>query len=133
MLKVYSDGGSRGNPGKSACAFIIEKGGRVIHKEGKFLGTTTNNVAEYLGLLTAVEFIINNNFFQEKVNFYLDSELVVNQLTGVYKVKNKKLRLYNEKVKQMLKKYFKDYSFFHIKREENRQADFLVNKTIDEN
>src|SRR3989344_3757882 len=91
QIVVHTDGGSRGNPGPGACGFVIEKDGEVLHKGSKFLGKVTNNFAEYSGVIVALEWMMSS---KEKlvdvtsIIFILDSELVVRQLTGVYRVKD---------------------------------------------
>lgn len=135
-LKIYSDGGSRGNPGYSASAFVVIREGKVIYKESKFLGVKTNNEAEYYGVLLALEWLNNNrNLLKEikKINFYLDSELVVRQILGIYKTKVFNLKDLLEKSKSILKKLKVETNFFSVPREKNRIADLLVNIEIDEN
>ncbi len=128
MHKIFTDGGSRGNPGNAASAFAIYKDGNLIDLGGEFLGTQTNNVAEYSALILALTHTLKLGVTQ--VECYLDSELVVKQLTGVYKVKESKvLELYN-KVKSLINK-FSNISFTHVPREQNAIADKLVNLILD--
>lgn len=129
-LILYSDGGSRGNPGPSAAAFVVMNGReQVIADGGSYLGVTTNNQAEYqavfFGLKKASE------LGAEVVDFRLDSNLVVNQLNGVYKIKNRDLWPIHEQIKLLLPK-FKKVTFTHVRREFNQLADGLVNKILDE-
>ena len=92
-LKIFCDGGSRGNPGKSASAFVVEEKGSIIYSEAKYLGIATNNFAEYSAVLLALRWIKENKDILEKeIIFVLDSELVARQINGVYKIKNKKLK-----------------------------------------
>lgn len=129
-LILYSDGGSRGNPGPSAAAFVVMNGReQVIADGGSYLGITTNNQAEYqavyFGLKKASELGAKN------VDFRLDSNLVVNQLNGVYKIKNRDLWPIYEQIKLLMPK-FQKVTFTHVRREFNQLADGLVNKILDE-
>jgi len=96
-LVIYCDGGSRGNPGLAACAFVAELKGKVLEKQSKFLNTNTNNVAEYEGVLLALNWLLKSKhaFKENNVIFFLDSELVVKQLNGVYKIKKPELQILN--------------------------------------
>jgi ribonuclease HI/ADP-ribose pyrophosphatase YjhB (NUDIX family) len=127
---IYTDGGSRGNPGPSAAAFIIMNDHQdIIDKGGVYLGITTNNQAEYhgvrLGLERAAELGV------EAVEFRIDSMLVVNQLRGLYKIKNRELWPINERITGLMTT-FKRVTFTHVPRELNQQADTLVNSLLDE-
>lgn len=129
-LVIYSDGGSRGNPGQSAAGYVIltSDESHTLERGGKYLGITTNNQAEYqavkLALESAIKFDANN------VKVYVDSLLVANQLNGVFKVKNKELWPVHEAIKQLAEK-FDDITFTHVKREHNQLADDEVNKILD--
>lgn len=139
-LKIYTDGGARGNPGPGACAFVVFDGDGASFREksGKYLGATTNNVAEYQGVLTALEWLRDYDGRDRplQVSFYLDSLLVVNQINGLYKIKDAKLRELHLKVRNLLagisQKGLK-CQFSYIPRSRNKPADFLVNKVLDEN
>jgi len=128
-LTIHTDGGSRGNPGPSAAAFVIlDEQGRVIFKEGKYLGITTNNQAEYQAVKMALE---KGAACEAKVvNFKMDSLLVVNQMSGIYKIKNKDLWPIYTAI-QDLRKRFQSVTFTHVPRELNREADALVNEVLD--
>lgn len=129
-LVIYSDGGSRGNPGQSACGFIIEdSNGVMLAKGGEYLGITTNNQAEYQGVKIALEKAVKIS--GENILFRADSLLVINQLKGIYKVKNKELWPIHKSIKSLLKN-FKEVRFEHVPREQNQIADGLVNKVLDE-
>lgn len=132
-IKIHTDGGSRGNPGNSACAFLIENGDQKIEKYF-YLGIMTNNQAEYLGVLKAYEELVTifSSTNEVTLEFFLDSELVVKQLTGVYKIKNQSLLEISQKVKSFENKFLK-ISYKHVPREENKEADKLVNICLDEN
>lgn len=128
---VYTDGGSRGNPGPSAIGFVIYNDKNLkVFSSSKYLGTTTNNIAEYVALYLAI-LKVKELKDVEHVQFYLDSELVVKQMKGDYKIINQDLKTIYDKIKNELKNM--DYSIQHIKRERNKEADFLVNKVLDSN
>jgi ribonuclease HI len=129
MIEVYTDGGSRGNPGKAASAFVVYKDGHIIHQEKQFLGITTNNQAEYRGLLMGLKYLVENNF--SEVTFYSDSELMVKQIHKLYKVKDLEIqKIYNEVSKELNK--LKKFNLIHVRREKNKIADSLVNQCLDE-
>lgn len=133
-VKIFCDGGARGNPGPAACAFVVLVGEQVKHKEGIYLGKNTNNFAEYSGVINALTWIVKNNgkYKGLTLNFFLDSQLVVNQLSGKYKIKNEILRDLSEKIKKLESMVGSTFIYNYIPREKNRLADFLVNKTLDE-
>src|SRR3990167_8029433 len=123
---LHTDGGARGNPGPGAAGIVLTNAeGGLIEEEGEFLGVCTNNEAEYkaltLGMTIALELGV------DELDCYLDSELVVKQLKGLYKVKNLGLSALFIKVKQLETK-FKRITYTHIKRELNKQADKIVNE-----
>lgn len=133
-LIIHTDGGARGNPGPAACAFVAEIGDKVFHKSSKYLGSTTNNVAEYQGVLLALKWIIENQSKFESVfqlTFYLDSELIVRQIVGVYKVRDEKLKGLYLTVTELMQKIDKKIVYKNIPRAKNKIADFLVNKELD--
>lgn len=123
-LIIKTDGGSRGNPGQAACAYVVYAEGNLREKCGKYLGTATNNVAEYSAVIFALESV-----HDEGLDFYLDSLLVVNQLKGLWKIKDENLKVLNLKIKDLTKNL--KVSWNHIPREENLEADALVNETLD--
>ncbi len=125
---IYSDGGSRGNPGPSASGFVIMNARQdVIHQGGMYLGITTNNQAEYHGVRLGLEKALEMG--AKTVDFRVDSMLVVNQLNGIYTIKNRELWPINERVKELTQKFDK-VTFTHIKREFNQLADGMVNKIL---
>ncbi|MFA5553508.1 MAG: phosphoribosylglycinamide formyltransferase [Phycisphaerae bacterium] len=128
-ISIYTDGGSRGNPGPAAAGYIIlEKSGKQLDAAGLYLGEATNNFAEYTAVIKALE---NARKFNPKtVNLYSDSELLVKQLNGEYKVKSDQLRPLFEQALELLGG-FENYSIKHIPREKNKKADELVNKALD--
>lgn len=133
QIAVYTDGGSRGNPGPAASAFIIEDSqGKKIHEEGFYLGETTNNVAEYTAVLKAVEWLKKCSVFgvQCSVNFYLDSLLVVNQMAGKFKIKDPRLKDIYNKISFQISNLKSQIKWNHIPREKNMLADALVNSVL---
>lgn len=130
-ITVFADGGARGNPGPAAYGFaVLDKNESIIHEEGEKIGEATNNIAEYTAVLKALSWINDNLQGVEKIDFYLDSELITKQLNGDYKIKNKALKEKFEKIVS-LKKNQKNVTFTHILREKNTIADALVNKALD--
>lgn len=126
---IYTDGGSRGNPGNSASAYVIyDTRGKVIEQAGEYLGVTTNNLAEYQAVLRAMERVTALGL--DSVEFRLDSMLVVNQLNGVYVVRNKEFWPIYGRIKTLLNEV-KSVHFKHIPRELNTVADGLVNAVLD--
>ena len=126
---IYSDGGSRGNPGPSAAGYVVfDSKKRLIYEGGAYLGITTNNLAEYHGVHLGLEKARELGF--KYVEFRLDSLLVVNQLNGVYVIRNRELWPIHERIRDMLSNFDK-VTFHHVKREFNQQADSMVNKILD--
>ena len=131
-ISIYCDGGSRGNPGPAASAFVVIERGKVIVSDSFFLGEATNNVAEYTAVYKALLWLAKSNYKNKENIFYLDSELVVNQLNGNYKVKSSNLIPIFVKSKRLLDKLPKT-SFVSVPRNKNELADSLVNSSLDEN
>ncbi len=130
-LTAYSDGGSRGNPGAAAYGFLLcDQEGKVIKKGARYLGRMTNNEAEYLGLLAAIEAARQHG--ADELDIFMDSELVVNHVLGKYVVKAANLRPHYEKVMEALAA-LRQYRIKHVPRENPmiRQADTLVNQELD--
>ncbi len=130
-LISYSDGASRGNPGRSAIAFLIlNEDDKILKKYSKYVGIKTNNQAEYEALISALESA--SEFNSQEAICYLDSELVVKQLNGEYRVRNFKLRELWVKM-QELKEKFQKVSFFYIPRTNYyiQIVDQLANRTLD--
>lgn len=133
MLKIHCDGGSRGNPGNAASAFVVlgEKG-EVLVRCGEFVGVETNNVAEYSAVLFAMKWLLENKI-SDDVIFFMDSQLITNQLTGVYSIKVQKLATFAARIKQMEKEFPGKITYKNIPRAENKIADLLVNEVLDKN
>jgi len=128
--KVFTDGGSRGNPGDSACAFVIcNLDGTVVEKSGYYMGMATNNQAEYYGFKKGLERARDLGI--DKISLYSDSQLVVNQMNGIYKVKNQELAPLHQDVAQ-LARGFEKISFSYVPRELNKIADKEVNRILDD-
>ncbi len=126
---IYSDGGSRGNPGPSAAGYvIIDNHQNIIAQGGEYLGITTNNQAEYQGVRIGLEKALELGYKQ--IDFRIDSMLVVNQMNGIYKIKNRELWPINERIRELCTK-FEKISFSHVRREFNQLADGMVNQTLD--
>ncbi len=130
FLKIYTDGGAIGNPGPSGigAVFVNEKN-KIIKKIYKYIGKATNNQAEYKAVIFALEEA--KKIKASKIEFFLDSELIVNQLNRKYKIKNKDLGSLFVKVWNLIQS-FKKVSFLYIPREKNKEADKLVKKAISE-
>lgn len=132
---IFTDGGARGNPGPAAGACVIkDSAGNVRLMCGKYLGKATNNIAEYQGVVLAFEEILKIakiKFSEANLNFNLDSNLVVNQLNGKFKVKDYNIRQLVVKIREFESK-FGNVRYAYIPREENTLADSVVNKTLDE-
>ena len=128
-IVIYSDGGSRGNPGPSAAGYVILNNRQeVVEEGGEYLGITTNNIAEYQGVLLGLEKALELGY--KKVDFKVDSMLVVNQMKGFYKIKNRELWPVHERIR-MLMEQFERVTFTHVNRQFNQLADGMVNKTLD--
>ena len=125
---LYCDGASRGNPGPSAYGFVIYENGQTIAQEGQLLGEVTNNIAEYEGLLRGLARAVSLQ--GEEITVKSDSELLVRQLKGQYKVKAPHLKKLHEQALQLMTK-FKKTEILHIRRELNDVADSLCNQALD--
>jgi len=131
-LYVFTDGGAKGNPGPAAIGFLVKDNfGKILFKNGKPIGCSTNNVAEYQAVVEALRWIITS-FKQQPliINFYLDSSLVVNQLNGDFKVKNRNLKNLVIEIKNLEKKINGKIFYHYIPREKNKQVHFLVHNFI---
>ncbi|MEO7364455.1 MAG: reverse transcriptase-like protein [Candidatus Saccharimonadales bacterium] len=129
-VKIFSDGGSRGNPGPSASGFVIvDMEDNVLVDRGQYMGITTNNQAEYNGLKEALEEC--QKLGVKRVHSYMDSMLVVNQMKGIFKVKNRDLWPMHDAVVKLVQS-FDQVEFDHVPREFNKLADAAVNRAMDE-
>jgi ribonuclease HI len=124
------DGGSRGNPGPAAYGVVIrDPKGEVIARLKKYIGQNTNNVAEYFGLIAALDYAQTHDIRALRVES--DSELLVKQMRGLYKVKSVDLQPLHERARKMCQA-FESFRIDHVYREQNREADVLVNQALDE-
>lgn len=129
MITVYCDGGARGNPGPAAYGFVVKKNGQIIKSGSGYLGKNTNNFAEYMALIEALNWL-SREYKKNDLKIFLDSKLVVSQLSGLYKVKSSTIRELVFQVRQ-LEPIFGRISYHHIGREQNKEADKLVNLELD--
>jgi formyltetrahydrofolate-dependent phosphoribosylglycinamide formyltransferase len=126
---IHTDGGSRGNPGPAAAGFVLcDADGRQLQAKAFYLGETTNNVAEYTALIKALE--AARRLGADQVAVYTDSELMVRQLSGAYKVKSETIRPLFEHASE-LRSQFESCSIRHVLREKNKEADRIVNEALD--
>lgn len=134
-INVFTDGGSRGNPGESALGVYIETiDKKEIYSVGKRIGINTNNIAEYSAIAEALRWIKNNldNLESLKmINFFMDSNLAVNQLNGLYKIKNSNIRIIYFEIKTIESEIKIPIIYKHIPREQNKNADRQVNLALD--
>ena len=129
LVTLFTDGGARGNPGPAAIGYVIMSDKRVIVEHGEYIGKATNNVAEYTALLHGLRHA--RRLGTAEVHCKLDSQLVVEQLNRRFKVKDSNLAKLFIQVWN-LSQEFKRITFTHIRREENSQADKLVNCALDQ-
>jgi ribonuclease HI len=128
-LTVNVDGGARGNPGPAAIGIVLrDAGGEVLEEHGETIGRATNNVAEYRALLRGIELAAEHG--AGEVELIGDSELIVRQVEGRYKVKDATMRELHGQVKRALDS-FESWSIRHVRREQNADADRLVNAALD--
>ena len=128
MYEIYCDGASRSNPVDASIGVSINKDKVEIDTIKKKIGINTNNVAEYLGLIAALEYCVENKV--NNVRIFLDSLLVVQQVNMEYKVKSKKLQTHYEKSLKLINQ-IEDIEIYHIRREFNSRADQLANEALD--
>lgn len=145
-LQIYTDGGARGNPGPAAIGIVVKKetslnapgndNTQIIFKSGKLIGEVTNNVAEYEAVKFALVWIKENLILKneniEEINFYLDSNLVVQQLSGVFKVKDINLKNILVAVRILEQEVGGNIRYFYIPREKNQEADSMVNQALNQ-
>lgn len=130
-LHLYTDGGSRGNPGQAAvgCVLLDPARGVVLREQALAIGIETNNVAEYRALIEGLK--LAREYHPNRLVCHLDSELVVRQLNGQYQVKVPSLRAFVDEISG-LAEHFPDVVFVHVPRAENHRADALVNRALDD-
>jgi ribonuclease HI len=128
-LKIYTDGGARGNPGPAAIGVVVyDAKGKRVESVSKYLGEATNNQAEYRALITGAE--LAKKLGADEVDFYVDSELIVKQLAGEYRVKNAGLKPLFQELREAVCD-LERATFQHVPREKNKEADRLVNRALD--
>jgi ribonuclease HI len=132
-LQLNCDGGARGNPGPAAYGYVVQdvssSAAIILEKCGNYLGETTNNQAEYAGLIAGLNWIVTH-YPHAQVEVVMDSLLIVNQVKGLYKVKNPELQLRHQEVRGLLA-HLSGYTIRHVLRHENSLADELVNQVLD--
>lgn len=128
QVQVYIDGAARGNPGPAGVGIVIKKGSSTLAEISDFIGKATNNIAEYIAFIRGLEEALVLG--AKKAECFSDSELLVKQINGEYKVKNEGLAPLYHHAKSLIKK-FKTFSLSHTMREENKHADNLANQGID--
>ncbi|MFC1627198.1 ribonuclease HI family protein [Patescibacteria group bacterium] len=138
-LNIFTDGGSRGNPGPAAIGVVIkDESGNLLHQFGKTIGKATNNIAEYEGVIQALQWLVDNrnnlphlSRACRGISFFLDSALVANQLSGLWKVKDANLRKKVIQVRELEGTLSLPIKYTPISREKNYQADALLNQALD--
>ncbi|MCA9406963.1 MAG: ribonuclease HI family protein [Candidatus Omnitrophica bacterium] len=132
-IKVHTDGASRGNPGDAAIGIAVyDEYGNTIATYNEYIGKQTNNYSEYSALVKSLELLHNVEINYDKIEFYSDSELMVNQLTGKYIIRNERLRDLSLKFKEEIRILGKPFEIFHVSREDNKDADKLANEALNE-
>lgn len=128
---VYTDGGSRGNPWPSGCGvFIADANGAPVEKRHKYIGHATNNIAEYTAALLGIKRAIELG--ATAIDLRADSQLLIEQLSGRYKIKNVELKKLAGEIGDMLRSWWGDITFTHVYREYNKEADRLSNVAMDD-
>ncbi|PWI48997.1 ribonuclease H [Candidatus Heimdallarchaeota archaeon B3_Heim] len=130
-FSIFTDGAARGNPGPAAAAFLLVQNEKLLHKQNFFLGNRTNNQAEYQAIIKALE--VAKGYTKDSIVLFSDSELVIKQLKGEYKVKSPHLRTLNHEVITQIK-YFSSVKFIHAPRTNSwiKKADKLCNVLLNQ-
>ena len=129
IINVFCDGGARGNPGPAAWGFVIKKDGVTVHQKGGYIGIATNNVAEYTAVVEALTYL-EKQFKGQELRFFVDSQLVASQLSGIFKVKNPTIREMVLNIR-ILENSFGKITYTQIPRAQNTEADRQVNIALD--
>jgi len=134
IITINTDGGARGNPGPAGIGVVISDGKNRLAEIKERIGETTNNVAEYTAVIRALGWLQANieQIKPDRINFYLDSMLIINQIIGVYKIKQEHLKLLNQEIQSKIKSINLPINFNYIPRTQNKLADKLVNQALDE-
>jgi ribonuclease HI len=130
VLTIHTDGASRGNPGAAAYAYVISRDSETLIEEAGCLGEMTNNQAEYTALVNALEHALELSP-AHGVHVYSDSELMVKQMRGEYRVKNEELRGLYEQARELAERFQGHVTFQHVRRDRNKRADALCNEALD--
>jgi len=129
MMTLHTDGGSRGNPGPAAFGFVLAEEGRFLHEDCGYLGVQTNNVAEYHGLIEGLK--AARDVQPDALRVYMDSRVVLRQMTGEYAVRNEGLAVLYEQAQAVRREIRCPVEFEEIRRDFNKRADALVNEALD--
>lgn len=127
-MQIFIDGAARGNPGPAGIGVLIKNGSQTILEVSDFIGETTNNVAEYEALLRGL--VEANKLNINQIEVISDSELLVKQIKGEYRVKNESLKPLFEQAQELIQ-LFSSFKITHVRREKNKAADKLANQGID--
>ncbi|MEN9390669.1 MAG: hypothetical protein RLZZ283_769 [Candidatus Parcubacteria bacterium] len=132
-VTIFTDGGARGNPGPAGAGAVVYQGKKLIAEVSEYLGHQTNNYAEYQALLLALEACRSTlgSPVREQVTIKMDSELIVKQMKGEYRVKEPTLKLLHADAKSLIHESFPHIEFVHVRRELNKEADALANAAMD--
>ncbi|HUV47128.1 MAG TPA: ribonuclease HI family protein [Candidatus Bathyarchaeia archaeon] len=135
-LYIFCDGGARGNPGPAAIAYFVKDSkGKILVENSQFIGQATNNIAEYQAIISALKWLLRNqktlSLALYTLHLYSDSQLVVNQLNGLFKIKNAKLRELIIQARGLTQQLKTNIFYHHIFRTKNKRADALLNQTLD--
>ncbi|HXS14561.1 MAG TPA: ribonuclease HI family protein [Candidatus Saccharimonadales bacterium] len=134
MITVFTDGGSRGNPGPAAYGVYIAEGETQLASFGKYIGTNTNNVAEYMAVVEAYNWLLSHRESlgnSSGISFFMDSQLICNQLNGLYKVKHPNMQSLYFSVRKKEQELGLKVTYTHVPREQNKKADAMVNRALD--
>lgn len=133
-ITIFTDGGSRGNPGLAGIGVVVMHGSKIIFEQGKTIGIATNNDAEYQAFLLSLKWLLKEKAVQgiTQITWKLDSKLVVEQLNRKWKIKEPRIREYAQKCWQILAELSVPFKIQHVLREENKHADMLVNQALDQ-
>ncbi len=128
LWHLFTDGAAKGNPGPAGAGWILVKDGESAPvKNSKYLGEATNNEAEYQALILGLQSALSHGV--KEIRVHMDSELLVRQINGLYRVKNPRLAVFFHQVQELLSK-FSEYAIIYIPREQNREADAMANEAI---
>ena len=133
-ISIFTDGGSRGNPGHAALGVFIEDSNhKVLARIGRRIGVATNNVAEYSAIIEALTWALKNKekLGIKSINFYMDSLLAFSQISGIYKIKNQRIREFIFEIRKKEAELDIPIRYSHIPREKNKEADLMVNLALD--